>query len=182
MGAHELAAAIQRAETVFRRRPEMGVHEDSQASARWEGGTRIVASHANGTQIASDMPCELGGTGDRITPGWLFRAGLAACSATAIAMTAAAQSIDLTVLEVVVGSRSDSRGLLGMNGVDGQPVCAAPSEYEVRVRIAAEGAPPERLRELVDEGLRRSPMQQAMRTAMPITLRVDVDTNQRTPY
>jgi uncharacterized OsmC-like protein len=174
MGAHELAAAIQRAEAVLRRRPEMGLHDDSQASARWEAGTRVVASHANGTQIASDMPCELGGTGDRLTPGWLFRAGLASCSATAIAMTAAAQNIELTALEVVVGSRSDARGLLGMSDVDGTPVCAAPSDYEVRVRIAAEATSPEQLRAVVDEGLRRSPMQQALKTALPIALRVDV--------
>ena len=174
MGAHELAAALQRAEAVFRRRPDMGVHDDSQAAARWEAGTRVIASHANGTQIASDMPCELGGTGDRITPGWLFRAGLASCSATAIAMTAAAQNIELTVLEVVVGSRSDSRGLLGMNDVDGTPVCAAPTDYEVRVHIAADATAPEQLRALVDEGLRRSPMQQALRTAPPITLRVEI--------
>jgi len=175
MGAHEIAAALQRAETFFRRRPELGLHDDMQASSRWEGGTCVVASHANGTQIASDMPCELGGTGDRITPGWLFRAGVASCSATAIAMTAAAQDIALTSLEVVVGSRSDARGLLGMSDTEGQRVCAGPSEYEVRVRIAAEGTAPERLRALVDEGLRRSPMQHALQTALPITLRVDVD-------
>ncbi|HTT09634.1 MAG TPA: OsmC family protein [Burkholderiaceae bacterium] len=176
MGANELAAALQRAETVFRRRPETGLHDDLQATSRWEGGTRVVASHANGTQITSDMPCELGGTGDRITPGWLFRAGLASCSATAIAMTAAAQGIDLASLEVRVGSRSDARGLLGMNGVDGEPVCAGPRDYEVRVGIAAHGASPERLRALVDEGLRRSPMQQALKTAMPIALVVHVAT------
>jgi hypothetical protein len=89
-------------------------------------------------------------------------------------MTAAAQNIELAALEVVVGSRSDSRGLLGMNDVDGRPVCAAPSDYEVRVRIAAKALPPDQLRALVDEGLRRSPMQQALRTAPPITLRVEI--------
>jgi uncharacterized OsmC-like protein len=175
MAAQELATAIERAESVFRRRPELGLHEDSAASARWESGTRIVASHANGTQISSDMPCELGGSGDRITPGWLFRAGLACCSATTIAMTAAAQGIDLTALEVHVGSRSDARGLLGMNDVKGEPVCAVPQDYAVRVRIAARGASPERLRALVDEGLRRSPMQHAVKTALPMALHVSID-------
>jgi len=175
MAAQELATAIERAESVFRRRPELGLHEDSAAAARWESGTRIVASHANGTQISSDMPCELGGSGERITPGWLFRAGLACCSATTIAMTAAAQGIDLTALEVHVGSRSDTRGLLGMNDVNGAPVCAVPQDYAVSVRIAARGASPERLRALVDEGLRRSPMQHAVKNALPLALHVNID-------
>jgi hypothetical protein len=61
-----------------------------------------------------------------------------------------------------------------MSDVDGTPVCAAPSDFEVRVRIAAQATSPEQLRALVDEGLRRSPMQQALKTALPIALRVDV--------
>jgi len=177
MAAQDVATAMQRAEAVFRRRPEMGLHEDSAVSARWEGGTRITASNANGTQISSDMPCELGGTGDRVTPGWLFRAGLACCSATTIAMTAAAQGVDLTTLEVQVGSRSDSRALLGMREANGEPVCAVPTDYEVRVRIAADGVSGDALRALVDEGLRRSPMQHAVKTAIQMRLRVDIDTH-----
>ncbi|HUL64862.1 MAG TPA: OsmC family protein [Burkholderiaceae bacterium] len=177
MAAQEVAMAIRRAEAVLRRRPEMGLHDDPPASARWEGGTRITASHANGTQISSDMPCELGGTGDRISPGWLFRAGLACCSATTIAMTAAAQGVELTALDVEVGSRSDTRGLLGMSDANGAPVCAVPTDYEVRVRVAARGTSREALRALVDEGLRRSPMQHAVKTAIQTTLRVDIDSN-----
>ena len=79
MATQDIAAALQRVEAVLTRRPEAGVHDDSPAAARWQGGTRVVASHANGTEVASDMPGEFGGTGDLITPGWLFRAGLASC-------------------------------------------------------------------------------------------------------
>jgi len=63
-----------------------GLLPDRPATARWERGTRVVASHANGAQMATDMPNELGGTGDGVTPGWLFRAGLASCAATSIAL------------------------------------------------------------------------------------------------
>lgn len=173
----DLAAALQRAEAVLQRRPDMGLHDDAPASARWEGGTRIATRHANGTQMSTDMPCELGGTGDRITPGWLFRAGLASCSATTIAMAAAAHGIELETLEVQVTSRSDTRGLLAMKDPDGELVGAAPRDYQIQVRIAAPGTARERLRALIEDGLRRSPMQNALRNALPLALRIDIDSN-----
>ena len=90
MASQDIAAAMQRVESVLRRRPEVGLHDDAPATARWQSGTRVVSSHANGTQIVTDMPTELGGSGDQVTPGWLLRAGLASCLATRIAMAAAA--------------------------------------------------------------------------------------------
>lgn len=95
-----LATALQRVEAVLRRRPEMGLQDDAPATARWESGLRFVASHANGTQLVTDMPAELGGSGDQVTPGWLFRAGLASCAATCIVLAAAAEGIALATLEV----------------------------------------------------------------------------------
>jgi uncharacterized OsmC-like protein len=176
MGNQDLAAAMRRAEAVFQRRPDMGVHDDAPAAARWQSGTRVVASHPNGAEIASDMPCELGGTGDRITPGWLFRAGIASCTTTTIAMAAAAAGIELAALEVQVGSRSDTRALLGMTQPNGERVCAAPSDFQLIVRIAAHGVDAERLRALVAEGMRRSPITNALQNAMPTALRVDIAT------
>ena len=86
----DIAAALRRVAEVLQRRPELGRHEDAPALARWAGGTRVISRHANGTELASDMPAELGGSGDRVTPGWLFRAGLAACATTSIVLAAAA--------------------------------------------------------------------------------------------
>src|SRR5580658_2633578 len=139
MTAQTIAAALQRVEAVLRRRPEIGLHDDAPAIARWEGGTRIVASHANGTRMSTDMPSELGGSGDQVTPGWLFRAGLASCLATRIAMGAATAGIELTLLEVLASSRSDARGLFGMADVSGEPVGAGPCDVQLLVRIAAAG-------------------------------------------
>jgi uncharacterized OsmC-like protein len=174
MTTQDIAAALQRVENVMRRRPELGVHDDAPATARWEHGTRVVASHANGTQIATDMPVELGGTGDKVTPGWLFRAGLASCTATSIALAAAAQGIELTTLEVRASSRSDVRGMLGMAEADGTPVGAGPCEVQLHVRIAASGAEPARLRALVADAYRCSPIPNAVLTALPMDLRIDV--------
>lgn len=175
MATQDIATALRRAEKVFRRRPTTGIHDDAPAAARWLGGTRVVSSHANGTQVATDMPAELGGSGDRVTPGWLFRAGLASCAATSIAMTAAAQEIELTSLEVFASSRSDTRALLGMSDVDGKPVPPGPSDLRLQVRISANGVEPARLRALVEEGCRRSPIPNAVLKAVPMALRIDVD-------
>ena len=75
MSMQDIAAAMQRAQAALERRPDMGLHDDAPATARWQGGVRVESSHANGTAMLTDMPCELGGSGDRVTP--------AGCSAPA---------------------------------------------------------------------------------------------------
>jgi organic hydroperoxide reductase OsmC/OhrA len=176
MTSQKIAAAMQRVESVLRRRPDVGLHEDAPATARWERGTRVVSSHANGAQLVTDMPTELGGGGDQVTPGWLFRAGLASCFATRIAMGAAAAGIELTKLEVLASSRSDTRGLFGMADVSGEPVGAGPRDVQLLVKIAASGVSAERLRTLVEDSNRCSPISAAVRESVSVALRIEVDT------
>lgn len=171
----DVAAALRRVETVLQRRPEAGLHDDAPATARWTGGTRVIAGHADGTQVQTDMPAELGGTGDRVTPGWLFRAGLASCAATSIAMNAAREGITLETLELRFDSRSDARGLLGMVDANGKPVPAVPGDLRLQVRIAAPGVPAQRLRALVEEALRSSPIPCAAQAALPLDLQIDAE-------
>jgi uncharacterized OsmC-like protein len=175
MAREDIAAAMHRVESVLRRRPEMGLHDDAPATARWQSGMRVASSHSNGTQVQTDMPTELGGSGDQVTPGWLFRAGVASCLATCIAMRAADAGIELSALEVRASSRSDLRGLLGMKDAMGEAVCAGPCDVQLVVRIKAHGIPPEQLRHLVEESHRCSPMPTALRNAVPVALRVDTD-------
>jgi len=160
---------------VLRRRPDVGLHDDAAATAHWQGGTRVLSRHANGTQLLTDMPVEFGGSGDQVTPGWLFRAGLASCLATCIAMRAAAAGVALDSLTVTAGSRSDTRGLLGMADGDGELVCAAPVEVQLSVRICCPQMSAEKLRELVEESHRCSPIPTAVRSAVPVALRVEID-------
>lgn len=169
----EITAALRRAQSVYEKRPQSAVHDDSPAVATWQGGLRLQTQHPNGTQLSSDMPAEFGGTGDRMTPGWLFRAGLAACGATSIAMTAALRGIALSRLAVRAESTSDSRGMLGVPGGDGQPVFAGPLELRLHVDIGADGVAPAQLRALVDEGLANSPVPSATRRAMDLQVRVE---------
>jgi organic hydroperoxide reductase OsmC/OhrA len=175
MTIEDISAAVHRVESVLKRRPATGIHDDAPATAQWQTGLRVVARHANGTQMVTDMPAELGGGGDRVTPGWLFRAGLASCLATRIAMGAATVGIELTLLEVSASSRSDARGLLGMADVSGEPVGAGPREVQLLVRIAAPGVSAEALQVLVEDSSRCSPISAATRDAVPVALRIEVD-------
>lgn len=174
MATRDIAAALQRAESVLRRRPSAGLHDDASATAHWEGGTRVIASHGNGKQVLTDMPAELGGSGDQVSPGWLLRAGFASCTATCIALSAAAEGIELQVLEVQAHSRSDTRGLLGLADADGKPVYAGPRDMQMHVRICAHGVSEQRLRELIEKSYRSSPMACALQDAVPVTLRIEV--------
>lgn len=174
MATQDIAAALARVRSVLERRPQIGLHDDASATARWEGGMRVVTHHASGAQVHTDMPAELGGSGDQMTPGWLVRAGLAACTATRIAMGAAAEGIDLQSLELQATSRTDTRGLLGIAEADGSRVDAGLRDIELVVRIAAPGVPPERLRALVEEAQRCSPVACALEAEVPIAMRIEV--------
>jgi uncharacterized OsmC-like protein len=176
MTMHDIATAMQRAKKVLERHPQTGLHDDAAATARWQGGTRIMSSHANGTHLSTDMPSELGGSGDQVTPGWLFRAGLASCLATCIAMAAADEGIELTMLEVLATSRSDSRGLLGVRDINGDSVFAGPSEVQLHVRIGAHGITAERLQTLVKNSQACSPIPNAVQCATPLALHIDIVT------
>jgi organic hydroperoxide reductase OsmC/OhrA len=174
MATKDIAAAVQRVESVLKRRPAAGIHDDAPATARWQTGMRVVASHENGTQMSTDMPTELGGSGDQVTPGWLFRAGLASCCATRIAMGAAAAGIELAILEVFASSRSDTRGLFGMaDDASGETVGAEPRDVRLLVRISAPGVAEERLRTLVEDCNRCSPVSAALRGGVPVALQIE---------
>ncbi len=174
MSLHNVGVAIKRAMAAFQRRPEMGIHTDSLAIARWESVTRVVTHDSYGKEVTTDMPKELGGTGDQVTPGWLFRAGIASCAATSIALAAANEGIELTALEVHVESRSDARGLLGMSEPNGEPVYAGPFDVQLHVTIAANGSTPMALKSLVQDCLGHSPVPSALSTATPFNLQINV--------
>ena len=171
---HDIAEALRRAVAVFTRRPDRGLHDDVSARAQWQGGMHVAAMHASGICIDTDMPAELGGDGERPSPGWYFRAGIAACATTAIAMVAAEQGIVLDRLDVEVGSRSDARGLLGMRDAEGVDIEAGPLTMQVAVDLSAAGVDAGRLKRIVEEGLRRSPMQAALAGQPAMTVAVSV--------
>jgi hypothetical protein len=64
--------------------------------------------------------------------------------------------------------------LLGIHEVSGLPVGAGPRDVRLLVRIAAPGVPPERVRTLIEESNRCSPVSAALRDAIPLTVSVDL--------
>lgn len=175
MAAQDIATALQRVESVLRRRPEAGLHDDAPALAQWTGGLRVRATHDDGTALVTDMPPEIGGSGEGVTPGWLLRAALASCAVTRIAMAAASAGIVLQTLEARAQSRSDLRGLFGLSAPDGTPVSAGPGDLRLLVRIGAAGVAAERLRSLVHQSCHCAPVSRAMEEALPVALQVEVD-------
>jgi uncharacterized OsmC-like protein len=84
-------------------------------------------------------------------------------------MRAAELGVPLQSLEVTVESESDDRGLLGMDDA----IPAGPLSSRIRVRIAAAGVDPQRLRELVEWADHHSPVTDAIRRAVPTTVEVE---------
>ena len=175
MSLQTIDTAVKRVKSALQRRPELGVHDDTPATATWVSGARVTAGNAKGVHVTTDMPLEMGGLGEHVTPGWLFRAGLGTCAATSITLAAATQGIELAALSVEVASRSDVRGLLGMAEPDAQPVYAGPFDVELRVTIAAVDASPDVLRALVAACLRHSPVPSALTSPTPFALQVNVE-------
>lgn len=175
MAGETIADALARAAAVLEKRPGAGLHDDAPGLARWSGGVGVETSHPNGAQVLTDMPRELGGGGQQVSPGWMVRAGLAACAATTIAMIAAQEGVALGHLEVRADSRSDTRGLLGLAEVDGALVYPGPLDLTLTVTIAAPGVSPERLRALVEAAQTRAPMSAALRDAQALPVRIVLD-------
>ncbi len=176
MSLQTVADAMARLEKLFRRRPEAGLVRDTPAHATWSGPDaplRVVCRHPGGREVSTDMPPELGGGGVEVTPGWLYRAGLASCATTSIALLAAAEGIVLETLQVEAASQSDARGLVGLDDEDGRVVSAAPVDQRLAIVIGARGATPAQLRSLVERALQRSPIPLAVKSS-GLAVQVDI--------
>lgn len=174
MAEDRIAAALARLEVALRHHPGFGLSEETPAITRWQRGVRFVTTPpGGGPELVTDMPSQLGGDGEGVTPGWPLRAGLAACVGTLIVCNAAAQGIELESLELTAGGRSDLRGLFGMADDQGVTVSAAPLEVRLEVRIAAPGVARERLLAVVEQANLCSPVASALRQALPVKLCVE---------
>jgi uncharacterized OsmC-like protein len=162
--------ALERARRVFAAKPAAAVKPNAPASARILEGLRCEIAGPGGLKAFADMPPELGGTGTAPGPGWYFRAGLAGCAAIRIRMAAAERGIALGRLEVTVHSNSDSRGVLGMDGVS-----AALSDLRMEVRIGAAGTDATALRDLVHWAEAHSPIGCTVREVPRYALEIAVE-------
>lgn len=155
---------------VIAEQPEKARAKNVPATARLLEGLRCEVKGPNGETAHTDMPPAVGGTASAPNPGWLMRASVASCTATAIAMRAAKLGIELTTLEVTVESTSDNRGMLGLD----EKISAGLSSITTQVRIGAAGVDAERLRQLAKYGDDHSPMACTTRSSPGYSLNVEV--------
>jgi uncharacterized OsmC-like protein len=150
--------------------PDEARYTDSVARAKVADSLRVEVKGPGGERIVTDMPGAVGGRGEEPSPGWLFRAAIASCVASTIAMEAAREEIDLDALEVEVDSESDDRGILGMD----ESVPPGPLSTRVRIRARSDTLDGARMREVLARGAGRCPVCDATKRSVDATLEFEV--------
>jgi uncharacterized OsmC-like protein len=166
---NDIAASIQEAVRHLSEHPNEARYTDSWARATLGEALRVDVEGPNGERVVTDMPPGIGGRGENPSPGWLFRAALASCVATTVAMEAAREDVSLTSLEIEVDSESDDRGILGMD----ETVPPGPLSTRIRIRPRAEAANSERIHEIADRGAGRCPVCDATKRAVKVSLQIE---------
>ncbi len=166
----DIKGSIENAVRYLAEHPDEARYTDTAARAILGDALRVEVAGPSGERLVTDMPGGVGGRGEEVSPGWLFRAAIASCVASVIGMEAAAQGIGLDSLEVEVDSESDDRGVLSMD----PEVPAGPLSARVRVRASADGVEEGRLREIIERGAGRCPVFDATRRAVEISLQLDL--------
>jgi uncharacterized OsmC-like protein len=170
MSAAGIREAIEKTSKLLTEQPEKARSKNVPATARILDGLRCEVKGPNNETLHTDMPPAMGGTASAPNPGWVLRAALASCTASAIAMRAARLGVDLTTLEVTVESHSDNRGLLGLD----DQISAGLSSLAIRVKIGAAGASSDQLHELARWGDQHSPVACTARIPPSYALEVQV--------
>jgi uncharacterized OsmC-like protein len=160
----DIQSAVRAAVRFLTEHPDEARYTDSEATATLEEGLRVRVQGPGGEAIDTDMPASVGGDGSGPSAGWLFRASLASCVASLIAMRAAEEGVELTNLKVTVDSESDDRGILGMDpGIPTGPL-------SMRIRVEASAGDGRSLDDIVDSAIARCPVYDAARRPVEITV------------
>jgi len=176
MDSEGIRGSIESAVAYLSEHPNEAAYTDAAAVARIDTGLRVQITGPNEASVVTDMPASVGGSDSAPSAGWLFRAAVAGCVATLIAMRAAQSSVSLGDLEVTVDSESDDRGILGIDDT----VPAGPLSLRIHVRVAAtDGTNSDPLVEIVHWAVAHCPVSDAASRAVP--LRVDVETGEGPP-
>lgn len=164
-----IRVAIEGASDWVRQHPDESSYTDTVATARVESGLRVLVTGPNGESIATDMPSAVGGEGSAVSPGWLFRASLAACVLSLATMRAAQLGIAAFSCEVDVDSVSDDRGILGI----GPEVPAGPLSIRVAFRMSADGIDESELDKIARWAVDHCPVAEAAGRAVPVHVEVN---------
>jgi uncharacterized OsmC-like protein len=163
-----IRAAIDAATGWLREHADEARYTDSLATARLDGGLRVRVSGPNGEALMTDMPAAVGGNASAISPGWAFRAALAACVLSLVAMRAAQLGIDPFACEVDVDSESDDRGILGLD----PEVPAGPIAVRIGFRMSESNATRAQLDEIARWAVAHCPVAEAVSRAIPVRIEI----------
>ena len=153
-----------------------------RATNRWLKGThsrsRIETfsgagaehTHAGDFQYDADHPAVLVGADQAPTPVEFVLHALAACITSGIANVAAARGVTLTEVESSVEGDIDLRGILGLSD-------EVRNGYQrIRVNFTIRGdAPPEKLREVVEQSRARSAVFDVITNSVPVEITVNAE-------
>ena len=170
MSIQQIQESVKGVIQYYTENPDQAISEDKVAVSIVENGLRCKATGPNGWELTSDMSKGIGGGATAPTAGWLMRAALANCDATMIALRAAELGVELSTLEVTVGSTSDDRGLVQID----DSIHAGPLNVWVQVKIGSKDASEENLRDIVRWVKKHSPVGDAISRAVPLEVKVDV--------
>jgi uncharacterized OsmC-like protein len=165
----DIKESIDNAVRYLSEHPDEARYTDSFARARLDEALRVEVTGPGGLRLVTDMPAGVGGRDEEPLPGWLFRAAMASCVASTIAMETAREGVTLRSLEVEVDSESDDRGILGMD----EAVPAGPLSVRIRIRAAADGVEEGSLREVLARGAGRCPVSDATKRAVDVSLEIE---------
>ncbi len=169
MTTQEIGSKIEAAVGYLTEHPEEARYTDSAAVATLGDSLRCRVTGPNGLSIVTDMSSSVGGLRVHPSPGWLWRAAMASCTATVIGMRAAQLGVEVERLEVTVDSESDDRGILGID----ESIPAGPLSIRVHVRIDAPGTDGDQLRELAGWGSGHCPVCEGAKRAVPVTVEIE---------
>ena len=133
---------------MFLDKPSAARKSNAKATAVWRDGLRCEVAGPGGESTVTDMPEPMGGKGAGSNPGWLLRASMASCAATAIAMRAAMLGIGLYApSKSLLKAELDARGLVGIAGIP-----TTLHGLRMTIKIGADNVPEPQLRELATSG------------------------------
>jgi uncharacterized OsmC-like protein len=150
----EIAAALDRAQSIFTAKPEKA-RVTKHGCATMADGLRGEYVEEN-WKIPVDMAVPLGGGGTAPSPATYLRASLATCLAMGYAMRAAHRGVPVGAIAVDLEADFDTASLFGLPG-------AKPGYAEFRYTVRIESDAPEAdVQSVIDEADARSPVLQAL--------------------
>jgi len=166
--AQHLKTATERNIKAISRRPSIGQGTATTTVAVRAGGTACEIEDGPWTLVA-DMDAGMGGGAAGPDPGVLARGALGACLAAGYLVWAARLGVPVDDVSVVIQTDYDARGMYAVDNA------VSPGWQALRYTVSITSpAPEERVREVVDQADRHSPILDDIRRPVPVarTLRV----------